>query len=77
MGPITATAVIDFVTVVFVLATMLSMGLPLTTGEILTSLGQRRLMVKSLVVNLVLVPLLRLGSSSQSQWRPVTSSGSC
>jgi len=58
MGPITATAVIDFVTVVFVLATMLSMGLALTTDEILISLGQRWLMAKSLLVNLVLVPLL-------------------
>nr|WP_211694216.1 bile acid:sodium symporter [Natronomonas salina] len=45
-------------TVVFVLATMLSMGLALTTDEILTSLGQRQLMAKSLLVNLVLVPLL-------------------
>lgn len=58
MVPITATAVIDLVTVVFVLATMLSMGLALTTDEILIALGQHRLMVKSLLVNLVLVPLL-------------------
>lgn len=58
MGPISVTAVIDFVTIVFVLATMLSVGLALTTDEILTSLGQRRLMAKSLLVNLVLVPLL-------------------
>lgn len=58
MGPITVTAVVDFVTVVFVLATMLSMGLALTTDEILASLGHHRLMAKSLLVNLVLVPLL-------------------
>lgn len=58
MAPITATAVIDFVTVVFVLATMLSMGLALTTDEILTALGHRLLMAKSLLVNLVFVPLL-------------------
>ncbi|WP_248898374.1 hypothetical protein [Haloplanus halobius] len=58
MGPITVTAVIDFVTGVFVLATMLSMGLALTTDEILISLGQRWLLAKSLLVNLVLVPLL-------------------
>lgn len=61
MGPITAGAVIDFVTIVFVLATMLSMGLALTTDEILASLGQRWLMVKSLLVNLALVPLLAFG----------------
>jgi len=58
MGPITAATVIDFVTVVFVLATMLSMGLALTTDEILTAIGQRWLMAKSLLVNLVVVPLL-------------------
>jgi len=58
MGLITVTAVVDFVTVVFVLATMLSMGLALTTDEILASLGHHRLMAKSLLVNLVLVPLL-------------------
>lgn len=58
MAPITATAVIDFVTVVFVLATMLSMGLALTIDEILTALGHRLLMAKSLLVNLVFVPLL-------------------
>ncbi len=58
MGPIPVAAVVDFVTIVFVLTTMLSMGLSLTTDEILTSLGQRPLMAKSLLVNLVLVPLL-------------------
>ncbi|MFC6837913.1 bile acid:sodium symporter family protein [Halomarina ordinaria] len=58
MGPITATAVIDFVTVVFVLATMLSMGLALTVDEILGALGQHRLLARSLLANLVLVPLL-------------------
>lgn len=58
MGPITANTVIDVVTVVFVLATMISMGLTLTTDEILIALGKHRLMAKSLLVNIVLVPLL-------------------
>ncbi|GAA0526483.1 bile acid:Na+ symporter, BASS family [Halorubrum aquaticum] len=58
MGPITPTAVIDLVTVVFVLATMFSMGLALTTAEVLEAIGRRRLMAKSLLVNLILVPLL-------------------
>ncbi|MFC3959305.1 bile acid:sodium symporter family protein [Halovivax cerinus] len=54
----TVTALVNGVTIGFVLATMLSMGLALTPDEILASLAQRRLMAKSLLVNLAVVPLL-------------------
>jgi BASS family bile acid:Na+ symporter len=48
----------DFATTIFVLSTMLSMGLELTIDQLVDSLKKRRLMAKSLVLNLVAVPLL-------------------
>ncbi|OIB58637.1 bile acid:sodium symporter family protein [Natrialba sp. SSL1] len=54
-------AVIDSLTIFFVLTTMLSMGLELTLEEIRASLEQRRLLARALVANLVLVPLLAFG----------------
>lgn len=58
MVDVTVSAVIDFVTAVFVLSTMISMGLGLTIDEILAPLRRHRLVARSLLVNLVLVPLL-------------------
>jgi predicted Na+-dependent transporter len=58
MVAVTVGSVVDFVTAVFVLSTMLSMGLGLTIDEILAPLRQRRLVARSLLVNLVLIPLL-------------------
>ncbi|AGB39933.1 bile acid:sodium symporter family protein [Natronococcus occultus] len=50
--------VVDVGTGVFVLSTMLAMGLTLSTDQLLAAVGKRRLMTKSLLVNLVAVPLL-------------------
>lgn len=50
--------VVDVGTGIFVLSTMLAMGLSLSTGQLLAAVGKRRLMTKSLLVNLVAVPLL-------------------
>lgn len=60
MVTVTLAGIIEFVTIVFVLSTMLSMGLGCTINQILASLGQRRLTTKALLVNIVLVPLLAL-----------------
>ncbi|MFC4986201.1 bile acid:sodium symporter family protein [Saliphagus infecundisoli] len=54
----TVGGIVDFTTTIFVLSTMLSMGLELTIGQLMDSLRKRRLMAKSLVLNLVAVPLL-------------------
>ncbi|OVE82884.1 bile acid:sodium symporter family protein [Natronolimnobius baerhuensis] len=49
---------IDLLTAVFVLATMLSTGLGVPVSRLVASLEQRWLVVRSLLSNLVLVPLL-------------------
>jgi BASS family bile acid:Na+ symporter len=51
-------AVVEFVTMVFVLSTMFSMGVKLSTTQLVNALQQRRLLVNSLAVNLIAVPLI-------------------
>ncbi len=58
MDAVTVGTVIDVVTIVFVLATMLSMGLELTLEEILSSIRRRRLLGRALLANIVIVPIL-------------------
>lgn len=60
MVTVTVAGIVDFVTGVFVLSTIFSMGLGCTIHHLLASLGQRRLTRKALLVNIVLVPLLAL-----------------
>lgn len=50
--------VVEFVTMVFVLSTMFSMGLKLSVSQVVDALGERRLLVNSLAVNLVAIPLI-------------------
>ena len=47
--------------VVFVVSSMLSVGLSLTVGQILAPLKNARLVVLSLAANFVLAPLVALG----------------
>lgn len=49
--------VVELVTTVFVLSTMFSMGVQLSVGQLFDALRERRLLTRSLVVNLVAVPL--------------------
>ncbi|ELY55872.1 bile acid:sodium symporter family protein [Natronolimnohabitans innermongolicus] len=51
-------AIVDAATTVFVLSTMLAMGLELAPAQLVNALRRRRLLAKSLLVNLVLVPLV-------------------
>lgn len=51
-------AIVDVTTTVFVLSTMLSVGLELSIHQLLAPLRKRRLVAKSLLVNLVVVPLV-------------------
>nr|WP_247731707.1 bile acid:sodium symporter [Halovivax limisalsi] len=51
-------AVVEVVTAVFVLSTMVSMGVRLSVSQLVDALRKRRLLANSLVVNLVAVPLL-------------------
>jgi BASS family bile acid:Na+ symporter len=55
MDPLTRT-----LTLGFLIATMAAIGLKVTISEIVTALGSRGLMVRSLAVNLVLVPVIGL-----------------
>jgi BASS family bile acid:Na+ symporter len=55
MDPLTKTF-----TLVFLIATMASIGLKVTGGELVSTLRDRSLMIRSLVVNLIIVPLLGL-----------------
>ncbi|MDG5818136.1 bile acid:sodium symporter [Natronococcus sp. A-GB7] len=50
--------VVEVATTIFVLSTMFSIGMELSLGQLLAALRRRRLMTKSLVVNLVAVPVL-------------------
>lgn len=61
MVTITYRTVVDVITLLFVLSTMFSMGLKLEFREIAAVLLQKWLMVKSLVINLVAIPLLAFG----------------
>ncbi|QLD86511.1 sodium symporter [Natronomonas halophila] len=58
MIAVSGEAVVEFVTTVFVLSTMFSMGVKLSVSQLLDALRERQLLVKSLAVNLVAVPLI-------------------
>lgn len=47
-------------TLIFLVTTMAAIGLKVTTGELVSALHDRSLMVRSLIVNIVIVPLLGL-----------------
>lgn len=51
-------AVVEFVTTVFVLSTMFSMGVKLSANQLVNALRKRQLLAKSLAVNLVAIPLI-------------------
>jgi len=55
MDPLTKT-----LTLIFLITTMAAIGLKVTTGELVSALRERSLMVRSLVVNMIIVPLLGL-----------------
>lgn len=50
--------VVEFVTTIFVLSTMFSMGVKLSVGQLVGALRKRRLLANSLAVNLVAIPLV-------------------
>ena len=52
------TPLVKVITYAFLVSTMLSIGLTVTGRDIVQSLRDRRLMLKSLIANLVIVPLL-------------------
>jgi BASS family bile acid:Na+ symporter len=56
MEAISGDAVVEAVTTVFVLSTMVSMGLKLSVGQLVDALRDRRLLGRSLAVNLLAVP---------------------
>lgn len=56
MEAISAEAIVEIVTTVFVLSTMFSMGLKLSVKQLVDALRDRQLLIKSLLVNLVAVP---------------------
>ncbi|NIC00860.1 sodium symporter [Halobacterium sp. R2-5] len=58
MEAISGDAFVEVVTTVFVLSTMFSMGLKLSVTQLFGALRDRRLLTKSLVVNLVAVPVV-------------------
>ena len=58
MATISGDAIVEAVTTVFVLSTMFSMGLQLSVTQLADALGDRRLLIRSLVVNLVAVPVV-------------------
>jgi BASS family bile acid:Na+ symporter len=58
MVAVSGETVVEFVTTVFVLSTMFSMGVKLSVGQLVDALRKRRLLAKSLAVNLVAVPLI-------------------
>jgi BASS family bile acid:Na+ symporter len=55
MDPLTKTF-----TLIFLITTMASIGLKVTMSELVLALGDRSLMIRSLVVNLIIVPLVGL-----------------
>lgn len=50
--------IVNLTTTVFVLSTMLAVGLDLSIGQLRKAMGRRRLMTKSLLVNLIIIPSL-------------------
>ena len=58
MAGISADVVVEYATTIFVLSTMFAMGLELSIGQLSSALRRRRLMGKSLLVNLVVAPLV-------------------
>lgn len=58
MVAIPVETVVEFVTTVFVLATMFAIGMELSLGQLFSTFRRRRLMAKSLLVNLVVVPVI-------------------
>ena len=55
MDPLT-----KILTLIFLITTMAAIGLKVTTGELVSALRDRSLMIRSLVVNIIIVPLLGL-----------------
>ncbi|WP_206731789.1 bile acid:sodium symporter family protein [Halorubrum amylolyticum] len=51
-------AAVEFVTAVFVLSTMFTMGVKLSVSQLVGALRKRRLLANALVVNLIAVPLI-------------------
>ncbi|WP_336136076.1 bile acid:sodium symporter family protein [Natronomonas amylolytica] len=58
MIAVSGETVVEFVTTVFVLSTMFSMGVKLSVSQLVNALRKRQLLAKSLAVNLVAVPLI-------------------
>ena len=58
MAGISADVVVEYATTIFVLSTMFATGLELSISQLLSALRRRRLMGKSLVVNLLAAPLV-------------------
>lgn len=58
MIEVSVSAVVEFVTTIFVLLTMFSIGMELSLTRLLAVFQERRLMAKSLLVNTGLIPLL-------------------
>ncbi|THE65257.1 sodium symporter [Salinadaptatus halalkaliphilus] len=58
MDAIPVETVVDVTTTIFVLSTMLAMGLELSLEQLLAPLKRRRLLAKSLLVNLLVVPMV-------------------
>lgn len=58
MVGVSGEAIVEVVTTVFVLSTMFSMGVKLSVSQLRDALRQRHLLTKSLLVNLVAVPLV-------------------
>lgn len=58
MVALSGETVVEFVTTVFVLSTMFSMGVKLSASQLVNALRKRQLLAKSLAVNLVAIPLI-------------------
>ena len=58
METVVGDTIVEIVTTVFVLSTMFSMGLKLSVTQLVGALRDRQLLTKSLVVNLVAVPVV-------------------
>jgi BASS family bile acid:Na+ symporter len=61
--------------VVFVVSIMFGVGLTLTSREILASLDDRKLLLKALLGNFILLPLLALGVARLFDLNPLLSAG--
>lgn len=55
---ISGEAIVESVTTIFVLSTMFSMGVKLSVSQLFDAIRKRQLLAKSLVVNLVAIPLI-------------------